>query len=361
MPRWHPSSHGGECYYMLSDPDSNLGSITGTMGATHGESVTTPTRRQRRAELHQSGERSQRRSRSWLPWMIGGLATALVVGGVIALTRPDPHGGKSTGAATKGLPDTPDYHSLSVDPDDSRHVLLGTHIGLFESRDGGRSWRATDAFEGDAMNLARVGESDTLFAAGHQLFKRSTDGGKTWSDVPLDAAISETRSLDGAKAVDIHGFATDPDDDDTVYAAIANRGLFRSSDGARSFVKLSTTGAAAMGVGVAPTTPRRIYLGDMERGLIVSADDGNTWKRLRDGIMNLAIDPSNLRRMIGVGAAVYLTEDGGETFTRVLSNQEGFGPVAFAPSHPSTAFVIGFDRSMYVSRDGGRTWRKVDA
>src|SRR6059036_1961834 len=51
-------------------------------------------------------------------------------------------GGPSAPAvqAAASLPDTPDYHSLLIGQQDSRHLWLGTHYGLYESTDGGRSW-----------------------------------------------------------------------------------------------------------------------------------------------------------------------------------------------------------------------------
>src|SRR5215207_9939900 len=54
-----------------------------------------------------------------------------------------------------GLPHTPDYHSLLVDADDPNRVLLGTHVGIYESVDGGRKWRFSGLEGDDAMNLVR--------------------------------------------------------------------------------------------------------------------------------------------------------------------------------------------------------------
>ena len=35
------------------------------------------------------------------------------------------------------------------------------------------------------------------------------------------------------------------------------------------------------------------------------------------------------------------------------------GPVAFAPSNPQTAYVVGFDRVLYRSADRGASWAPV--
>jgi photosystem II stability/assembly factor-like uncharacterized protein len=36
-----------------------------------------------------------------------------------------------------------------------------------------------------------------------------------------------------------------------------------------------------------------------------------------------------------------------------------FGPVAWAPSSPDTAYAIGFDGSIWRTADGGTTWARV--
>jgi photosystem II stability/assembly factor-like uncharacterized protein len=322
-----------------------------------------PSRQQRRAQERKQAKQdpppktSERARRPWWPWLLGALGVFLLVGFAIQALPKDTTGGKSATRATAGLPDTPDYHSLLVAPDDPKRIFLGTHFGLFESADGGNKWRATNAFEGDAMNLARTKDA-TLYAAGHQLFKRSSDGGKTWEDVPLDDAISETRAMDGEKSVDIHGFAIDPVTD-ALYVAAANRGLFRSTDDARSFTKLSDTGAAAMGVAVAGDDPLRIYLGDARQGLLVSDNEGKSWEALQEGVTSVAVHPSADKHLLAGGQALYVSQDGGKSFTPVLENEAGIGPVTFAPSDPKIAYAIGLDGTFHVSRDGGKTWTEA--
>ncbi len=302
--------------------------------------------------------------RKWLILAAVGIAIAIVL--VFVTTRNAEDGGAgdagqtatSQQQAAPGLPDTPDYHSLIVSPNDPDKIFLGTHEGLFASSDGGKSWRQTGAIEGDAMSLARDATDDQLlYAAGHGLFQRSEDGGATWNDIPLDDAISETSSIDGAKAVDIHGFAADPAQPGTVYAAVANRGLYRSTDYGESFTKLSDTGAAAMGVALTDTKPQRIYLADMGEGLLVSSNEGKTWRLLQPGVISVAISPDDPKRVLAAGEAIYLATDG-ESFKQVQAGpKDGFGPVVFAPSDPLRAYAVAYDRVLYVSQDGGATWR----
>ncbi len=303
--------------------------------------------------------------RKWLALAAVGIAIAIVL--VFVTTRNTEDGGSGDGGqaatsqqqAAPGLPDTPDYHSLIVSPDDPDKIFLGTHEGLFSSSDGGISWRKTGALQGDAMNLARDASDDQLlYAAGHGLFQRSEDGGATWNDIPLDDAISETGSIDGAKTVDIHGFAADPAQPGTVYAAVANRGLYRSTDYGASFTKLSDTGAAGFGVALTDTKPQSIYLVDAREGLLVSSNEGKTWRPLQPGVFSVAISPDDPKRVLAAGKAIYLATDG-ESFKQVQAGpKDGFGSIVFAPSDPLRAYAVGYDRVLYVSQDGGNTWSK---
>lgn len=247
-----------------------------------------------------------------------------------------------------GLPDTPDYHSLLVAPGDADALVLGTHNGLYRSSDGGRSWTAASLSGQDAMNLART-TRDVVWAAGHEVLAKSDDGGETWQDVRPE----------GLPGLDVHGFAVDPRDARTLWAAIAGQGLYRSSDGGRSFSLVSReVGPGVMALGV--TRDGRILAGDMEHGVMVSADDGKSWKRVHEaGLMGLAINPKDPQRILATGPGILLSRDGGKTWEEALALADGAGPVAWAPSAPETAYVVGFDKTLYKTEDGGATWRPI--
>ncbi len=291
-------------------------------------------------------------SRPWLRALAGAAAVAaiaVVVG--VAITRSNGGSGTPAKAAkpAPGLPNTPDYHSLMVSRADPRSLLLGTHDGLFRSVDGGRTW-ASDALSGqDAMNLVRPG-GQTLWVAGHMVLTKSTDGGKTWSDVRPS----------GLPGLDVHGFATDPRNERTLYAAVAGKGLYRSTDGGNSFSVVSTdVGPAVWALAVMPDG--RILAGDVQKkGLMVSRDGGKTWAlNLRAELAGLALNPADPRRVLAAGPGVLLSTNGGASWKRVLDIPQGGGPVAWSRSNPKIAYVVGFDRRLYRSTDSGQTWRAV--
>lgn len=311
--------------------------------------MATPTKQPpKRRVQHPKRRADAKRARSWWPWAAGaaGLALAIAIPAVILASGRG--GGDSVATAAAGLPDTPDYHSLLVAANDASALTLGTHNGLYQSRDGGRTWESSALGGQDAMNLGRA-EDGVTWTAGHNVLAKSTDGGQTWQDVRPD----------GLPHLDIHGFSVDPRDAKTLWAALAGQGLYRSEDGGASFELITRdVGAGVMALAVTPDG--RILAGDMQQGLFVSADDGRSWKvTLEAGLMGLAVNPEQPDLMLGTGPGILRSTDGGQSWDQVMPLEQGAGPVAWAPSEPQTAYVVGFDQTLYTTSDGGQTWRPV--
>lgn len=271
---------------------------------------------------------------------------ALVV--AIILIQPwfELPGDSGVDRVSAGLPATADYHSLLVSPTNPDDVYLGTHDGLFRSTDAGATWRKAALDGRDAMSLARVSATE-WWAAGHDLLMRSSDGGATWQGV----------SPQGLPGLDVHGFAVDPSKPGRLWAAVAGQGLFRSDDDGATFRQASRdVGGAVMALAVLPDG--RLLAGDMQQGLVTTADGGRTWRAgLREGLMGLAVSPADSGALLATGAAIFRSTDGGAAFARVLETPNGSGPVAFAPSLPTRAYVVGLDGVLYRSDDTGATWR----
>ncbi len=157
----------------------------------------------------------------------------------------------------------------------------------------------------------------------------------------------------------MHGFGANPKRPAQLYAAIAGQGLYRSSDGGRSFATVSrSVGPAVMGLAVTPSGT--LFAADMQRGLVASKDGGASWQqRLSVQALGVAVSPVDPKRILATADGIYLSTDGGQAFRRVQELGSGAGPVAWAPSNPRIAYVVGYDRKLYVSKDGGSTWSVV--
>jgi photosystem II stability/assembly factor-like uncharacterized protein len=277
------------------------------------------------------------------------LIVALAAGGAFWVAKKQAEGpNEAVEPPPVGLPHTPDYHSLLVDATDANRVLLGTHVGVYESMDGGRRWTFAGLEGDDAMNLVR--ESDgVLWVAGHGVLKESTDGGAVWEDVDPD----------GLPGKDVHGFAVDSENDRIINAAIAGEGLYRSEDGGTSFEEISSgVGPAVYGLAVTPSG--RVLAAD-QRGVSASTDGGSTWQvLLEEAAVGLAVSPEDEDTiLVTTSTGIVRSTNGGKTWDEVQTIPDGAWPVAFASSEPERAYVVGFDRQLYRSDDSGATWRVV--
>ncbi|RMH13554.1 MAG: hypothetical protein D6701_12225 [Gemmatimonadetes bacterium] len=134
-----------------------------------------------------------------------------------------------------------------------------------------------------------------------------------------------------------------------------------------------------------PDDPDVVYVGAATGGLWKSTNGGQTWRPLFDeqpvlGVGAVAVSPShpdivwvgtgegNPRNSAGVGAGVYRSLDGGETWTFLgLEHSERIHRIVLDPYDPDVAFVgvmgpawsDGEERGVYRTRDGGRTWDRV--
>ena len=284
----------------------------------------------------------------WGIWVVVGVVAA--VGAFLLARDQATGGGDAVDPPARGLPNTPDYHALYIYPNDSSHLLLGTHVGVYESTDGGVSWQFL-ALEGqDAMHFASL-DGETIWAAGHNVLERSSDGGKTWSRAPSE----------GLPSRDIHGFALDHETR-TIYAAVAGEGLYRSDDDGATFEEVATD----VGPGVYALTTTHdgvVFAADGQNGVLVNpGGEGIDWEdslamETRGLAANESASPD--QRVLAAGEAVQLFTDS-SGWTEVLRIEEGAGPVAYAPEDPSIAYVVGFDRKLYRSSNGGDTWQAVE-
>ncbi len=196
----------------------------------------------------------------------------------------------------------------------------------------------------------------------------------------------------------VTGIAGDPL---TYYAATASGGVWKSENGGLQWSavfdeqSISSTGSVA----VANSNANVVYVGSGEanirgnvgegNGIYKSTDGGNNWSHVWEAegqIGSMAIHPVNeqivfaavLGSPFGAGAerGIYRTTNGGENWEQVLFVDEdtGASDVAFNPANPSIIFAGmwqtrrspwnmqsgGPGSGLYISRDGGDSWEKLD-
>jgi photosystem II stability/assembly factor-like uncharacterized protein len=191
-----------------------------------------------------------------------------------------------------------------------------------------------------------------------------------------------------------------PGDPTTFYAATASGGVWKSIDGGTTWRSvfddqpISSIGSIA----VAPSDHNVVYVGSGEanirgnvaagNGIYKTMDAGKTWTHVwkQEGqIGTMVVHPKNadiafaavLGHAFGANPerGVYRTRDGGKTWQQVLKkdNDTGASDVAMDPGNPNVLFAGlwqarrfpwdmnsgGPGSGLYVSRDGGDTWKQL--
>src|SRR6266849_1081866 len=272
--------------------------------------------------------------------------------------------------------------------------------GVWKTEDYGHTW--TPIFDDQPTgsvgciavapsdpNIVYVGSGEGLqrpdLSVGDGIYK-STNAGKTWTHLGL---------RDGQQIPQI---AVDPRDPNRILVAVAGhpygqneeRGIYRSTDGGKTFEKVlyKDENVGGADVLIDPTNPDAAYASLWEArqgpwengawngtggGIFKSNDGGQTWQQLKGGLpegivqANLAISPSNPKRVfaslaLSPGLMIYRSDDAGESWARITTDPRpagriGGGDLAVLRVDPKNPDVV-YSASVvaWKSIDGGKTW-----
>jgi photosystem II stability/assembly factor-like uncharacterized protein len=277
--------------------------------------------------------------------------------------------------------------------------------GVWKTDDFGNTWKpmfdeqptgsvGAIAVAPSNPNIVYVGSGEGLqrpdLSVGDGIYK-STDAGKTWT------------RLDLSDAQQITAIVVDPKDPDHVFVSAEGhpygpnpvRGVFRSTDGGKTFEKVlykdENIGAADVvmdpsdsqvlyaALWAARVAPWEVRSGEYfvipGSGLYKSTDGGSTWRPITQGLptdedrlsrIGIAIAPSNPKRVyLNVETkkdkgGIYRSDDAGESWQLVNSDHRigGRGPgamgIAVAPDNPDVIYVA--NTASWKSTDAGKTF-----
>ena len=222
---------------------------------------------------------------------------------------------------------------------------------------------------------------------------KSTNAGTTWT--PL---------FDKQPVQSIGDLALEPGNPDVIYVGSGEsnvrnsvsfgNGVYKSTDGGKTWKHLGLADTRHISrIVINPRDPKKVYVAAIghsygpneERGVFMTADGGDTWKKVlytddRHGAADLDIDPQNPNilhagmwyfdrkqwtfRSGDENGGVYRSTDGGLTWKKMtagLPKLMGRLGIKVAPSSPNVVYVVAETREGYVFRsdDHGETWRKV--
>jgi photosystem II stability/assembly factor-like uncharacterized protein len=288
----------------------------------------------------------------------------------------------------------PAPRSVAVDPHDPNRVYVGTFDdGLYATDDGGETWRESwDVDDRRVMSVAvsrshRVADLSVVYAGTEPSnLYRSEDGGKTWQLLPeLRRLPSEPRWSFPPRPWTHHvsTIALHPTDPDGLTVGIELGGVMRSSDGGRTWLDHNPQAHSdAHQLITHPLATERLYE-VAGQGIAVSADRGQSWRRLDDGLDRhyawaTAADPADPDLWYAsVSRGPYAAHSRGDGQARLLRSRgngweriDNWGeepalrrmPYALAalPEQPGRLLVGLRGGSMLVTGDAGETWSRLE-
>jgi len=151
---------------------------------------------------------------------------------------------------------TGDFGPVSSTPADGRTTI-------YKSNDAGTTWQATTVVRGSvAPTVLAVDPRDptTVYAAIGAKVMKTTNAGKTWQPIAHGLPISDTRgTCQCLSQGGVTALAVDPRRSGTVYAALTQGGIYKTTDGGQTWTRALNTTLSLDAVAVDPAHPATIY------------------------------------------------------------------------------------------------------
>jgi photosystem II stability/assembly factor-like uncharacterized protein len=290
--------------------------------------------------------------------------------------------------------------AIAIDPVDPDIVYAGTgasvlgtagfaSCGMLRSTDRGETWTRLPASlfpvtvngeEGPEVGVAPISEilidprtagqpgTNVLLAATYAGLFRSTDGGASFTNV--------LAGHNGTKR--IRALQRDPSDPDILYVAVdvitgdTQTKVFKSVDGGVTWQEASNGLPPGLDgltrLAIAASSPRTLYLviADFAPHLFKSVDGADTWTELElqgTGFycqcsydLALAVSPSSPNQVFLGGVPLYVSLDGGESWSAATSPHVDYHVLVFNRGR----LYAGSDGGVFWTGDRGRTWQQLN-
>ncbi|MBR9976811.1 MAG: hypothetical protein KFH87_01880 [Bacteroidetes bacterium] len=329
------------------------------------------------------------------PRNIGGRLTGIVIHptnpDIVYFTAADGGVWKSvngTSPAFEAVPMSDDLPTLAMgsidlDPNNPDVVYVGTGeangsadsypgIGVVRSTDAGESWELLGGSEMRHIGSIRVHktQSDIIIAASRQGLYRSVDAGYNWTKVRNGIA---------------HDLVLHPTIDSLIYGAVQGVGVIRSSDHGATWTDLDMgVGKDSIGriaVDLCLTQPEIMYvmitgakgpLTNKTFAIMKSTDAGESWYRTTSATSpqnftstfgwfctEIGVHPTDPDRILCGGVGLYLSLNGGQSFSVRTGIHVDHHAIEFSPSQPEICYD-GNDGGIYISGNGGITFANLN-
>lgn len=286
----------------------------------------------------------------------------IVAIGIVLLTQSGADSNKvdqSSDANRQPVFDITHGHGLALTADSK--LYIATHQGLLVLEHDKDLYQVGDK-EDDYMGFSsHPADPQTFFSSGHSSasgnmgFQKSDDAGLTWQKI--------SNGLNGP--VDFHAMTVSPANPDLVYG-FYHGAVHRSTDGGKTWQQFPVN-FGILNFAANPSDENTVYAAS-PKGLYLSQDKGESWQPLPgpgSGFVSvIAIDPRNSLTLLayseGMGGLAN-SNDKGITWKDLGQNFSGEVPlyITFNKDIPETGYIMTEKNSIYKTVDNGVSWIKI--
>ena len=238
-------------------------------------------------------------------------------------------GGQRWVSQRTGLDDntiTSVVNQFVFDPTHSNRLFVATTMGVFESEDGGESWKKRMDGMKEVLMVVTLAldplHPSTLYAGTSGGMYKTENKAQRWEKT--NNGLVPPELIKSSRALGVQSVVVDPHAPETLYAATLN-GLYRSDDGAKSWTRIGQSLPDQMisAVVLDRANPGVLYVASRE-GIQKSTDKGNSWQVTNHGLRSLNIrtlvqspvDPTLFYAGTN-GSGLYRSHDGGTNWEQV--------------------------------------------
>ena len=275
---------------------------------------------------------------------------------------PDEARAQNAGAVTLA-----DVHGLTYSPD-GKSLLVAHHHGIAVYAAG--MWSTSPALRHDYMGFSAT--KDGFYSSGHPArgsgltnpfgVIRSTDGGKSWVKLSLEgeADFHLLATSYGTNAVYVYNPGSNSKMKTPGIYYTLNSGFVWNRAKAGGFSDQPTS------LAVHPSDPKVVAVGS-KGGLYLSTDSGDSFRALATDDQVLAaffdLDGTHLLLSSYAGAPALLRVNWKTGAKRSVTlppmSRDAVAYIAQNPANRIEYAIATFERNVYITRDGGQSWQQI--
>jgi photosystem II stability/assembly factor-like uncharacterized protein len=264
-------------------------------------------------------------------------------------------------------PELRNFHSVAIDPRESKRIYAGTSHLPWKTLDGGQTWTRAGSKETGmiddsdifAIQINEANPDNVLMSACSGIYS-SRDATAKWTKIQGIPYTSRRT----------HVIYQHPSKPEVIFAG-TTEGLWLTTDGGTNWNLKTSRKLIINAIAIHPDKPSRVLVGTEDMGVLISSDGGETYEISNAGfisrqIRTITADRTERNRIYAgvifdsAGGGFFISEDGGITWQQ---SNNGMGVRDIYAIHQDqknpAVLYAGTNYGLFRSDDRGKNWRTV--